>query len=148
MLEPNPERLARYREGLEAAGYKMTGQRAAVCTALAAAKGHPNVQQIFDLTQQVASSISLATVYNTMATLKSLGLVAELSAPNDPCTHFELDTRPHANLMCQRCHTVYDAHLPFMDGIDAEVHAETGFKVSESQVVLIGICRSCQGQNH
>ena len=145
MLDPNTERLARYKAGLEVAGLKLTGQRAAVCTALASATGHPTVQDIFESAKGLAASISLATVYNTMTALKGLGLVSELVAPDDASTHFELDSRPHANLMCLRCHQVYDVHLPALDGLQEALERNSGFQVADTHVVVTGICSQCQG---
>jgi Fur family peroxide stress response transcriptional regulator len=147
MLQVNPERLARFTAGLEAAGLKLTGQRTAVCAALAEAPGHPTVQEIYERARERAGSISLATVYNTMTVLKDLGLVVELG-PAEGGTYFELDPTPHANLLCVRCKQVHDVHLPALAHIDEQVRAESGFQILDSRILFTGVCSSCQGMGN
>lgn len=145
MLEPHPERLARYTAGLEMAGMKLTGQRAAVCTALAAAPGHPTVHEIHESAKELAASISLATVYNTMSALKELGLVFELGAADGASISYELDPRPHANLVCVRCRQVYDVHLPAVADLRTAVETCSGFQVSDTRILMSGVCAKCGG---
>lgn len=144
MPQSSAERLARYTAGLAAAGLKFTGQRRAICMALAEAPGHPTVQHVFEMARQKAPAISLATVYNTMAVFKGLGLVFDLGMDDGDGTLFELDPHPHAHLRCSGCKQVFDLHLTLLDAFQAEVEQQTGFQVAESHIFFTGLCDTCR----
>jgi Fur family peroxide stress response transcriptional regulator len=139
-------KLDRYRKALHQAGLRMTPQRQAICTYLAASDRHPSPTQVFQELAQRHPDISRATVYNTLNTLQQLGAIVELSFGADH-THYDTNPEPHVNLICLRCHKIIDFHgeLP-VEGLRERVFHETGFQTAAAKVDLVGFCAECRAQ--
>lgn len=134
-------------ESLRARGSRITPQRKAICRLLVESKEHPSAQMIYDQLRPNFSSLSLATVYNTLETLRHLGLVNVLgevtgSAP----VRYDADTRPHINLACVRCQRIIDIYSPSVQLLDQEVEQNSGYCVLGSRVLYYGLCPECQLQ--
>jgi Fur family peroxide stress response transcriptional regulator len=54
-------------EALHKAGHRLTPQRLAICRYLATSREHPTPMAIYYRVREQVPSISLATVYNTLA---------------------------------------------------------------------------------
>lgn len=130
---------------LEAAGKRATPQRYAVCQALVEHGGHPTVAEIFERVRATFPMISQATVYNTVDTLRELGLVWPLEISTDEHTHYDLDPQAHVNVVCTRCGTIVDTHALALDALLAEVGTQTGYTlVPANTLVVYGLCVECQ----
>ena len=71
---------------LQRAGIRLTPQRRAILDYLASTDLHPSAQLIFQEVQKIHPDISLATIYNTLKKLESLGLVKMLEIePDNRC---------------------------------------------------------------
>jgi len=60
---------------LQQAGMRITPQRVAICKLLAESEEHPTAATIYGELKPQFTSLSLATVYNTLDTLVSLGAI-------------------------------------------------------------------------
>lgn len=85
--------------------------------------------------------MSLATVYNTLETLKRNGMVAELILDAGR-KRFEPDTRPHHHLTCIICKRVVDIYT--VSGPAIPCGARKGFRIIGSRVGFFGVCPSCR----
>ena len=65
-------------EALREAGHRITPQRTAIAEVLARSVAHPSVEGIYEELQPRFPSMSLATVYKTVALFADLGLVLDL----------------------------------------------------------------------
>jgi Fur family peroxide stress response transcriptional regulator len=130
--------------GLRAEGKRITPQRTAICRLLADADTHPTANQIFKQLKPEFPSLSLATVYNTLDTLVSLGLVNILGTAGDEAVHYDADINPHVNLACVNCHRVFDLPSQYINQLDAEVEKNSKFKLLGARVMFYGICPECQ----
>ena len=63
------------REALRTCGLRMTRQRVALLKVLVEAHDHPDANQIYKRAQKLQPSLSLATVYRTLAAFQRQGLV-------------------------------------------------------------------------
>lgn len=139
-------KLEIYRQALAQAGLRLTPQRQAICSYLAATDRHPTPYQIFlDLAEQ-HPEISRATIYNTLNTLQRLGAIVELSFGADHA-HYDTNPEPHINLICLRCHQIVDyaGDVP-LAALQAQVLAETGFQTAAAKIDLVGFCPECRKQ--
>ena len=124
------------------AGYHLTRQRVAVCEYLEERNGeHPSARRIFDDLKGVCKGLSVATVYNTMGTLASLGMVKviEFEAGDN---RYEKNLEPHVNLICQSCGKIEDLFV----GLDVHVRCsleKSGSRVSDCRVGYYGRCSEC-----
>ena len=124
------------------AGLRMTRQRKAVLDYLAPSAVHPSARQVFDEVSKAYPEISLATVYNTLATLVRMDLVKvmEFDALDN---RYDTNLSPHINLICTSCGKIQD----LKEGLPAQparVKNETGFEVLDYRMEYYGICEACR----
>lgn len=133
-----------YIEALRRANMRITSQRRAICSYLAVTELHPTPYQVYAQVSQEHPSISLATIYNTLNTLRDLGVITEISVGADH-THYDTNTAPHVNLICLACDTVhdYDGEIP-LESVQAQITAETGFAPVAGKIELMGFCADCR----
>ena len=133
-------------EVLQKAGLRATPQREAICEILADSKDHPTAQDIYSVLKPRYSSLSLATVYNTLEVLVGMGLVNVLGSIGDDRVHFDANLSPHINLVCTNCHKVVDAESDCVDDLDKELSRKSGYRLEESRILYFGICPDCQNK--
>ncbi|MGZ9812262.1 Fur family transcriptional regulator [Pseudoroseicyclus sp. H15] len=92
MAEQAP--IADHDEALRAAGLRVTRQRRAIMLVLASSDDHPDVPELHRRVQAKEPSVSLATVYRTLAALSERGVVQRLSFDGEP-SRFETSDSPH-----------------------------------------------------
>jgi Fur family peroxide stress response transcriptional regulator len=132
---------------LRSHGLRLTPQRRAVLEALEGNTDHPSALEIHRLAREHEPSVSLATVYNTLEVLKSVGAVLEL--PFEGCARYDPDVRPHVNVVCDGCGCIVDladGDVPLAP-LGRAVAAASGFALAEGQqLVYHGRCPGCGGE--
>lgn len=147
---PRPDQAAQAKvdyllNELEAAGKRATPQRHAICQALVEHGGHPTVSEIFEQVREKVPMISQATVYNTIDTLHELGLVRRLDIANHDHTHYDLDVKPHINVVCRHCEYIADVSLDMLDDLLAQVAERTGCEIdAHAGLIVYGVCPECR----
>jgi len=121
--------------------FKMTPQRAAILEYLDGNKSHPSAEDIFDAVRVEYPMISLATVYNTIETLKEMGLLWELSI-DDQRKRYDPNTNSHHHLICSRCRKVVDIHMEF--DLNVPEDKSHGFELTGRHVEFYGLCGDCR----
>jgi len=138
------ERFETFLEKLRARGSRITSHRLAMLELLAVSEGHPSAAQIFNTLRLQFPTISLATVYKTLAVLKEEGEVLEINLQlearydgNKPYSH------PH--LICSSCGKIMDGEeLSGFANASKEIMDLYGFEVAQSQIVFYGKCKDCR----
>jgi Fur family transcriptional regulator, peroxide stress response regulator len=128
---------------LRRAGLRSTPQRLAIVREVYA-RSHPSVGEIYDAVRQEFPSIGLATVYNTLGTMTEKGLVAELPFTN--VTRFEINARPHANLVCRTCGEIEDCDAVeegLLEELLSRVAGAASFRPESQRIDIYGLCRNC-----
>jgi Fur family peroxide stress response transcriptional regulator len=138
------DNLTKLTQALRQAGLRMTPQRVAISHLLANTDHHSTALMIYEQLRPDYSSLSLATVYNTLDTLTQLGVINALGAAGDDAIHYDADTSPHVNLACTRCHRVIDLPSKQVYALNAEVAARSGYQLRGARVVYYGLCPECQ----
>ncbi|MCX5849152.1 MAG: transcriptional repressor [Deltaproteobacteria bacterium] len=119
-----------------------TAQREAILAFLDGNKTHPSVGEIYDAVSKQLTTISLATVYNTLLLLKKQGLIRELPAAGRLGTRFDPDVTPHDHLICSECGTVVDIKLS--GNVEVPEERRQGFDINEMSVNIYGLCLLCK----
>lgn len=130
-------------EALHKAGYRLTPQRLAICRYLATEREHPTPAAVYARVREQVPTISLATVYNTLALLRRLGLITEMGADAGG-VRYETDTHPHANLICLECGRVVDAPLPALTDVQAALADQSAFELRSLRLDAYGLCPDCR----
>ena len=124
------------------AGLKLTPQRLAILDFLDGNTDHPSAEEIFSAVRGKYPTISLATVYNTLDTLKKRGDLLELTI--DPSRkHYDPDTRSHHHILCSKCGKIGDI---FDENIEIKTSAKNlgGFSISSYHINFKGVCKECK----
>jgi Fur family peroxide stress response transcriptional regulator len=101
---------------------------------------HPTVEQLHAAVREQFPTISLATVYQTVALLARVGLVLELHGGRDGL-RCDPETTPHAHAFCRGCGAVTDVPLP--THVVHDDFTADGFAVDQVDVYLYGRCEPC-----
>jgi Fur family peroxide stress response transcriptional regulator len=129
-------------KALRARGYKATPQRIAICRFALYSREHPTAQRIYSEVKKAYTTVSLATVYNTIQILKDIGLLQEVSLSRDE-TRFDPNMEPHAHLVCLRCNSVTDWTSPLIMEMMKNAENETGFIPKGQNFDIFGLCKNC-----
>ena len=144
---PTETETARLLRVLEAAGKRNTAQRVAICRALAAHPGHPTVAEVFTSVREEFPMMSQATVYNTLETLRELGAIIQLDIANHDHIHYDLDVRPHVNVVCRHCENIADLHIESVAALIEEAGERSGFEINHTAgLILYGVCPKCRSR--
>jgi Fur family peroxide stress response transcriptional regulator len=132
------------RHVLESAGWRYTGQRAAVYDCLCAAPNHPTAEEIYAVVRRQLPKISLATVYKALEALVACRLAAKLSTADGPC-RYDCRTDDHYHLHCLKTQRIEDLDVAFddrlVDKLDpslAQSLSRQGFHLTGYRLELLG----------
>lgn len=146
---PRATRLALLVDRLKALGLRMTPQRLAILRALVMDPDHPTAETLHKAVIDRFPTMSLATVYKTIALLKRHGEIMELEFSGRDNRFDAFNAHPHPHLICTGCGRVVDPYLsgPDMPGLDAiisDLSRRTGFAVTSHRLDFHGLCPACQ----
>ena len=129
---------------LKARGARITSHRLAMLELLADSVGHPSAAQIHATLQERFPTISLATVYKTLAVLKEEGEVLELNLPVE-ARYDGNKPFPHPHLICTNCGKIIDGdELVSFYNASNEIMERYRFVVAQPQLVFYGKCKDCR----
>ncbi|MFQ6122217.1 MAG: Fur family transcriptional regulator [Dehalococcoidales bacterium] len=131
------------RKALNAAGMRVTNQRALIMEIIRQGQGHLDADEIYRRARQRESRLSLSTVYRTLQMLKKLSLVEELHFDEG---HHHYEVKPsteHHHLVCLGCGRVIEFNHPLSRYIKKNVPEAKGFDIAETEVRMTGYCSQC-----
>ncbi len=120
---------------------KATPQRLAIVDTLQV-NGHITIEYLYELMINKFSSISLATIYKNINLMLENSFIQEVKIPHAKSV-YELTKENHSHLVCEECAEVTDISLD-LNPIIEDAIKKSNFKIDRSELVLSGICKSCQ----
>lgn len=142
--ENHQERYDTLLRKLKARGARITSHRLALLDLLANSEGHPSASHIYKTLQSQFPTISLATVYKTLALLKEEGEVLEINLPAE-ARYDGYKPYPHPHLICTCCGKIIDGdELSIISKANMEILGHYEFEVTQSQLVFYGRCKDCR----
>ncbi|GFI60968.1 peroxide operon regulator [Clostridiales bacterium] len=136
-------------ETLRSNGLKVTPQRIAILNTLMNTKSHPTAEAIFKSLEPTNPTMSLATVYKTLDSFTSAGIIQQLTIDGDSL-HYDFETDFHPHLICMKCNKVCDVNVDISDEFKTiidKISSDTNFKVSNEQLFFYGLCEECSGKD-
>lgn len=144
---PNAEiRLRKMVAALKDHHYRITPQRLAILKVLAASKGHPSVETIYEQVKPTFPTTSLATVYKNVAVLKELNQVLELGFSDDSNRYDGNKPYDHPHVVCTVCKKILDPDIAALADMTQELMRATGFTITRHRLDFFGICPDCQNR--
>lgn len=120
--------------------FTLTPQRMAILSYLDGNTRHPSAEEIYKAVAEKFPTMSVATVYNTLETLRRRGNVTEITL--DPHKkRFDPNPEPHHHLMCVRCRHIVDVHTAF--DLDLTNDELKDFQIIGNHITFYGVCPKC-----
>jgi len=123
-------------------GVKLTHQRLEIYHEIIAAKDHPSAEDIYNRVKNRIPTISLDTVYRTLTSFHSWGIISKIYLFNDRI-HFDPHTKPHHHMLCTKCNELCDFYWPEFDRIDLPEEVKEWGKTENKIIEIRGICKRC-----
>lgn len=139
---PIEERLRAFEQVCRDAGLRLTYQRQEIFRELALRPDHPSAETLHQRLRERIPTMSLDTVYRTLATFAGHGLVNRIETVENQA-RFEADIGCHHHMMCIQCKEIIDFQWPAVDEAALPDVVGAWGRVEAKSVVVYGICRKC-----
>jgi Fur family peroxide stress response transcriptional regulator len=127
----------------KAHGLRITHQRTEIFKALLKHANHPTTEDVFNQVRKNLKTISLDTVYRTIATFEEYGLIKRVHHI-DNTTRFDKNISNHHHLICSKCNKIEDFYWPDFDQMKSPKTISHWGQIEAKQVVIIGLCSDCK----
>ena len=135
-------RLERIRRACEQRGVPLTESRHVIVEALLDLKTHPTADEVHAAASRRDPGIGRATVYRALEQFVRIGVLTKVSHPG-AAVRYDAVVDRHHHLICLECNGILDISDPGLDEVSVPDTSSLGFVVSDMQVQLRGVCRSC-----
>jgi Fur family peroxide stress response transcriptional regulator len=136
------ESLAAFESSCREAGLRITHQRLEVYRELAMAEDHPTAEVLYQRLRRNLPTISLDTVYRTLATFERQGLIGKVDTVESQA-RFEARGARHHHLICRRCKEIMDFQWQQIDEVALPGEISGWGSIDKRNVVVYGVCGSC-----
>jgi len=123
--------------------FRLTPQRVELVRLIAVSEGHPSASQLYEKIRDRFPTMSPATVYKTLALLKEMRQVMEITLHDD--SHYDgnrLD--PHSHLICINCNKIVDGDVNLETSAIRKLEQASGFQIIRPQLAFYGLCPDCR----
>jgi Fur family ferric uptake transcriptional regulator len=131
-------------ERLRTRGWRLTPQRRVVAEVLRGEHVHLSAEAIHARARRRLPEISLATVYNTLNELVSMGELLEVSPGQGPKRYDPNVIEHHQHLVCLVCSDLRDVHPAGEADLVLPEEEQHGYEVIDVDVVFRGRCPKCR----
>ena len=128
------------------AGIKLTPQRIEIFRAVYGTDSHPSAETVYEELKRTMPSISIDTVYRTLATLENLGIIKRVSGL-DRHARFDANIDLHHHFICTKCNRISDFYWPDFDRSTLPEVVEGQGRVLSKHIEVRGVCAECL-KNH
>ena len=125
---------------LRSRGWRLTAQRRVIAETMTGEHVHLAADEVLERAREVLPEISLATVYNTLNELVSLGEVMEIPHADGRKRYDPNVTERHHHLVCVDCGRMLDVTA---DDPQLPTEQQHGFEVVGVEVTFRGRCPDC-----
>jgi len=136
------EKLAAFERACRDAGLRVTHQRLEIYRELAKACDHPSAEALLQRLRRKIPTISLDTVYRTLATFAGHGLINKVETIESQA-RFEVSMVRHHHLICHTCKEIMDFQWQFIDEATLPEGIGLWGRIDSRSVVVYGVCRNC-----
>src|SRR5918998_986194 len=117
----------------------LTKQREVVLQVIRNAEHHLTANEVFDESKKLLSTISFATVYNSLRYLKDAGHIAEIQFGNG-ASRFDSMTSRHDHAICTKCGKLVDMEIELPPELVSRAAEFSRFKPESLELTLRGLC--------
>lgn len=121
---------------LRAEGVRITHQRDAILKVIAAATDHPDANEIHRRVHRLDPTVSLSTVYRTMAILERRGVVHRHSFEGAPARFEPASRQHHDHIVDIETGEVIEFSSAKIEELQSRIAAKLGFEVVRHRLEL------------
>ena len=140
------ERMAAFENSCRKASLKVTHQRLEIYRELAQAYDHPSAEVLYRRIIKRLPTISLDTVYRTLATLNRHGLISRVQT-GESQARYEVERFSHHHAVCRECGAMTDFIWTSFDETQVPATMRGWGEIIKKNVVLEGTCCTCSGKD-
>jgi Fur family transcriptional regulator, ferric uptake regulator len=124
--------------------YISTPQRQLILETIRKFEKPVNARDLYQVVSKKDNTVSLATVYRTIALFKNLGIIDEHRL-GKTCWCYELKKSfEHQHVICKQCGKVIEFESPLITQMVKYLQTEKRFATERVEVCIQGICIDCQ----
>jgi Fur family transcriptional regulator, peroxide stress response regulator len=135
-------RMSAFAEACSRTGIRMTHQRMEVFREVAKTDEHPDAETIYGRVRRRIPAISLDTVYRTLSTLETLGVLSRVYLLCDRA-RFDAMTAPHHHFVCSRCGMLRDFVSAEADKLRIPPEVQSWGVVKSIHLEVRAVCSKC-----
>ena len=106
---------------------------------------HLTAEEVLARARERLPEVSLATVYNTLNELVSMGEVQQVDAGVGPARYDPNIGDDHHHLVCLNCGELRDVHPRGLDALELPRAQRFGYRIVNQEVLFQGYCQECGG---
>lgn len=144
-IPPEEERMERFFQLCRDHNLKVTHQRLEIYKTFLRTTNHPTAEELYNRLKKRLPTISLDTIYRTLALFEEHGLITRVHGLSDKF-RFDPNTELHHHFICTKCKRIYDFYWNEFDQLTLPESVKQFGEVHEEKVELRGICRDCLKQ--
>ena len=134
--EPCVGDMTNHTQVLREAGLRVTQQRTAILTALAAADDHPTADEVLTKARTLDDTVSFATVYRTLGVLEGAGLIRRLSFQDAPARYEMTPQSEHDHLVDIETGELIEMPSDEIARLRRKIADELGYEIVSQHTVL------------
>ncbi len=138
-----PQQMESFAEACRSADLKLTPQRLEIYRELAMATDHPSAEILHKRLLKNMPTLSLDTVYRTLATFEQHHLIKKVQTI-DSQARFEAQMLQHHHLICDTCKEIIDFQWHTFDISSIPEDIRQWGSIQNMNVTIYGTCRKCQ----
>jgi Fur family ferric uptake transcriptional regulator len=123
---------------------RITTQQQAIYGLIKKSSQHVTAEQAYQSISKTLPRISLATVYRNLDKLASQGLINKVTVQG--VYYFEAKAEPHYHVVCLSCRRIDNLDSQPATDIEEFFARATAYKLTGHDLVLYGLCPSCQNR--
>lgn len=104
---------------------------------------HPTAEKLYSIIQIEYPEVSKATLYRNLSQLAQAGIIKKIDGL-ETSAHFDHNTHLHYHFICEKCGRVFDVSCNVAKDVVNNTEEETGFKITNHELVFKGLCKDCQ----
>jgi len=122
---------------------RATRQRAAISALLENVEEFRSAQDLHDELRRQGEGIGLTTVYRTLQSMASAGLLDTLRTDSGESVYRRCSEHHHHHLVCRTCGSTVEVEGAAAEAWAAEVAARHGFSDVSHTIEIFGVCADC-----
>lgn len=136
------KKLRDFEQACRGVGLKLTHQRLEIFRELVLAEDHPSAETLHKRLQKRLSTLSLDTVYRTLATFEKNRLITKVETVESQA-RYEADMDRHHHAICRQCGAITDFKWRSFDTVQLPNEISGWGRIDKKNITLHGICEKC-----